>query len=452
MKIRDRLSLQFTLTFAILLFLVLAIIYITTEKNRKTDFFERLHDRALTTAELFLAQDNLSEERFRDVQKKYPLYLPDEVVRIYNDNYDPVFIYQNSFQWPKKIVDDVKRKRDIHYVDGKTQVSGIYYNDNSGNYVVLISAVDNYGYKRMHDLAWAMAFTFFISVVVMFFMGRLFARIALSPITKVINEVKIIRATSLDKRLKAKESKDEINELVVTFNNLLEHLDQSFEAQRSFVTNSSHELRTPITSIIGDIEVTLLSDREKEEYKMTLQRVLTETEKLNELINSLFELAQANIDVNDFEEIRLDELIWQVKDEWSNKIPGSNIELTYNLPADTRKYTINGNRYLLFIALGNVVKNALKFSNNKVVKCSIYSQMDSIVISVKDTGIGISQEDRQKIFQPFYRGANTTGYAGLGIGLSLSEKIFRLHDMTINVNAEYTDGTEFLISAPMKTS
>jgi signal transduction histidine kinase len=371
-------------------------------------------------------------------------------VRIYNDKYDPVFINQNSFQWPRNIIDKVKDRKILYYADGKTQVAGIYYNDNSGDFTVIISAVDNYGYKRMNDLRWSMALTFFVSVILMFFLGRLFARIALSPITKVINEVKIIRATSLDKRLKAKESKDEINELVITFNNLLEHLEQSFEAQRAFVTNSSHELRTPLTSIMGDIEVTLVFDREKDEYKKTLQRVLGETEKLNELINSLFELAQANIDVNDFEEVRLDELMWQVKDEWSNKIPGSQIELVYNLPPDPKKFTIQGNRYLLFIALGNIVKNAIKFSDNKAVTCAVYYQNDSTIISVRDMGIGVASEDIQKIFQPFYRGANSSGYTGLGIGLSLSEKIFRLHDITIKVNPECTEGSEFLITSTVK--
>ncbi|MCW3123124.1 MAG: hypothetical protein JWQ38_2616 [Flavipsychrobacter sp.] len=450
MKIRDRLSLQFTLSFAILLLVVLVSIYITTEKNRKTDFFSRMNNRALTVAELFLAEDNLSKEKFSEVQKKYPLSLPEEVVRVYNNSYESVFIKEGTAQWDRKIIDKVKAQGTLNYTEGNTQVSGIYYIDNSGNFTVLISAVDHYGHQHMHQLFWAMTLTFFISVIIMFFLGQLFARIALSPISKVINDVKIIRATSLDKRLQAKASKDEINELVITFNNLLEHLEQSFEAQRSFVANASHELRTPITSIIGDIEVTLVFDREKEEYKKTLQRVLAETGRLNELINNLFEMAQANIDVNDFEEIRLDELLWQVKDEWTNKVPGSNIELVYNLPDDHRDYTIQGNRYLLYIAMGNIVKNAIKFSGNKPVICSIHCTENAAVITVKDHGIGIAKEDMQKIFQPFYRGANTQGYIGFGIGLSLSEKIFRLHGMNINVDPDQTGGTVFLITIPAK--
>jgi len=444
MKIRDRLSLQFSLIFAVLLFLVLASIYVTTEKNRKIDFENRLYDRTLTVAELFLAEDNLSKEKFKDVQKKYPLYLPDEKLGIYNDKYQPVFIKQDSIQWPVSTINQVIAKRKITFSEGNMQSLGLYYNDNSGNFVVLISALDNSGLKRMHDLFIDMLFTFFISVIIMFFLGRLFARNALTPILKVINEVKFIRSTSLNKRLQYNKSRDEIHELIATFNNLLEHLEQSFEAQKSFIAHASHELRTPMTAIIGEVEVTLSHDRSLEEYKYSLNNILSETIKMNELINNLFEMAQANIEVNT-EEIRLDELLWQVKDEWCNKIKGSQIDLDYELPADSKDITILGNRHLLFIALGNLINNAIKFSNNQNVVCRLYTEGQRIKISIKDKGIGIPESEWEKIFTPFTRGSNSGGYSGLGIGLSLTEKILKLHNAKIGINKNYKNGTEFII-------
>jgi signal transduction histidine kinase len=444
MKIRDRLSLQYTLVSAVLFFLVLAGIYLFTVQHLKNDFEYRLRDRAITNAELFLAQDNLSAEKFRDVQKKYPQSLPEEIVRIYNDKDEPVFITTGGYQWPKEVIDKARQEKSIFYSDGNRQTVGIYYIDNSGNFTVLASAVDTFGQNQMRQLFWRMFISFFISVVILFFAGRLFARIALSPIVKVIGDVRFIRSTSLDKRLQTKAGKDEINELAVTFNNLLEHLEQSFEAQRSFVAHASHELRTPITSIIGDVEVTLSQDREKEEYKDTLKGVLTESEKLNELTDNLFELAQTNIDITEFRNLRLDELLWQVKDEVS-RIPGSQIELLYNLPEDHRKYTIQGNSQLLFMAIGNILKNAVKFSNNQVVTCTLYLQNNTPVISIRDTGIGIGEEDINNIFQPFYRGGNTFGYSGYGVGLSLADKIFRLHNIKTTVKSRLNEGTEFFL-------
>jgi signal transduction histidine kinase len=445
MKIRDRLSFQFTIISAVLLLAVLSGIYILTLHNKEKDFRARLIDRAITNAELFLAQDNLSVEKFKEVQKKFPLSLPAEIVRIYNDSNESVFIKDSTFQWPASVINQVRNQKFIYYYQGSRQVVGIYYVDNSGNFAVLVSATDIYGAQQMHQLFLVMFSIFIISVFIHLFAGRLFARIALSPIIKVIHDVKIIRSSSLDKRLETKGGKDEINELVHTFNNLLEHLEQSFEAQRSFVANASHELKTPLTSIVGEVEVALSQERTKDEYKNTLKDVLAESARLNELINNLFDLAQANFGITEFQELRLDELIWQVKDEWTNKIPDSKVELFYHRTEDPKKYIIYGNNYLLFIAVGNILKNAIKFSDNKMVTCALYLQNNFPVISIRDNGIGIKKEDIQNIFLPFFRGANAIGYSGYGIGLSLVDKIFRLHNVRISINSELGKGTEFFL-------
>ena len=443
MKIRDRLSLQFAGLSAVLLFLVLAAIYGLFWNNRQQDFYTHLLDRAITNAELYLAQDNLSAEKFREVQRKYPQSLPEEIVHIYNDKDQSVFIKDSTDQWPKSTIDRVRRERSIDYSKGTRQTVGIFYRDNSGDFVILASAIDKDGFAKLQQLLGIMVIGFMISVAILFFAGRLFARIALSPIIKVIHDVRIIRSSSLNKRLETKGGKDEINELAVTFNNLLEHLEQSFEAQSSFVAHASHELRTPVTSIIGDVEVTLSQERSRDDYVKTLQGVLAESEKLNDLINNLFELAQTNIDITEFRDLRLDELIWQIKDEWTSRTPENQIDLQYHLPEDPRKFTIQGNNYLLFIAISNILKNAIKFSNNHIVSLRLYLLNNNPVISIRDSGIGIGKEDLQKIFQPFFRGANTFGYAGYGVGLSLADKIFRLHNVRVDVKSQLEKGTEF---------
>jgi signal transduction histidine kinase len=449
MRIRDRLSLQFTLIFAVLLLLALATIYFVTYKYRAGNFYARIKDRALITAELFLAEDSLSEENFRAVQKKYPQSLSDEIVRIYNDKDRPVFLQDTGYQWNHSIIDDVRDKEELNYSRKNVQTVGLYYRDNSGNFVVLASAVDLQGQETLRQLFWSMFSVWLISILVMYFLGSLFARIALYPITRVINAVKFIRSTSLDKRLPVKDGKDEINELSITFNNLLEHLEQSFDAQRSFVANASHELRTPLTSIMGGIEVALSVERDKEEYKKVLADVLVESEKLTDLINHLFELSHSNVDVNDFHEIRLDELLWQVKDEWSHRLADSKILLQYHLPEDPRRYTISGNSHLLFIALGNILKNAVKFSGGQTVTCTMSVQDNKAIIGIADQGIGIRPEDIPNIFQPFYRGSNALGHDGVGIGLSLSDKIFRLHNASVQVRSELGKGTTFFIIFPV---
>ncbi len=445
MKIKDRLLLQFTLLFAILLLGVLTSIYFITDKNRKNEFRSRLHDRAVTVAQLFLAEDNLPSEKFQDVIRKYPQSLPEEIVRIYDKDYRPVFIKESSPQWPHAVIDRVRALKQISYGEGQRQTAGIFYKDNSGDFTILASAVDVYGAQAMYQLFWVMLLSFLGSLLITLLIGHFFSGLALHPIKKIVNEVKIVRSTSLDKRLQDTGRQDEINELVISFNNLLEHLQQSFDAQRQFVSNASHELRTPLTSIIGDIEVTLHTRRTEEDYQKALLNVLHETEHLNNLLNSLLELAQANIDVNDLQEVRLDELLWQVKDEYDHH---NVAELHYHLCADTRHYTLLGNRHLLFLAVGNILKNALKFSDNKPVSCTLSSGAGKTELSIRDQGIGIDEKDYAKVFQPFYRAANAQHYAGVGIGLSLAERIFRLHNAGIHIHSVAGEGTEVIIGFP----
>src|SRR5258708_16313604 len=131
---------------------VLDGIYILTSEHRKNDFHQRLLERAVTNAELFLAQDNLSEEKFRDVRRKFPQSLPEEIVGIYNDSNQSVFIKDSSYQWPWSAIERVRRQKNLYYTEGKRQTAGIYYVDNSENFTVLLSAIHTTAPHPIHHL------------------------------------------------------------------------------------------------------------------------------------------------------------------------------------------------------------------------------------------------------------------------------------------------------------
>ena len=244
---------------------------------------------------------------------------------------------------------------------------------------------------------------FFISsLFITFFIGRIFASISLQPIVSITGNLKRIRASSLHHRLPVNTAKtDETDNLSSAINQLLEHLEQSFEGQKSFVANASHELRTPITSILGEAEITLMKDRKPAEYKHALEEIVGSVERLNHIINSLMELMQTNLDNKDFQSIRIDELIWEIADELPFKTMVDHIKVSYDLPGDQSKRTLQGNRQLLFIAISNILKNAMKFSGNKEVSCTVSCKDNHVIIIIRDSGIGISEDDLKKIFQPF---------------------------------------------------
>jgi signal transduction histidine kinase len=450
MKVKNRLSLQFTFMFAILLLVVLTGIYVLVEHNRLKSFMNKLDERAVTVAQFYLAEDNLSKDIFRQVAKKFPQSLTHESIRVYDDKFNSKFTREDSISWKHDFLSQIVKKKSIHLRQGETQITGIYYPDNSGNFIVVVSAIDDRGLHDMEQLRLIMTAFFISSLFITFFIGRIFARISLQPIVSITDNLKRIRASSLHHRLSVNQAKtDETDNLSSAINQLLEHLEQSFESQKSFVANASHELRTPITSILGEAEITLMKERSPEEYKHALQEIVGSVERLNYIINSLMELMQTNLDNKDFQSIRIDELIWEIADELAFKTNTDPIKIIYDLPTDQSKRTLQGNRQLLFIAINNILKNAVKFSVGQEVLCTVGYKNQQMVIAIKDVGIGISPADIKKIFQPFYRSANALNFSGYGIGLSLTNNIVKQHNGSIQVESILGQGTTFYVYLPI---
>lgn len=444
--IRTRLALQFTAIFAVILSLVFATVYELSAISSRVAFRNELKDRAITAAEVFLAGDNLTKSRFRQIQKRYEVKLPDEVIRAYNKLNQPVFIADTPKYWAAGMINEVRGRKEFFFKAGNRECCGIYYHDNQGDYVIISSAVDSGSRQRLGSLELVLGLTFFITLTIVYTLGQWFALNALRPILGVIKQVQGISASNLHLRVEEGLGQDEITELAVTFNNLLVRLETSFDMQKSFVSNASHELRTPITSFIGEIEVTLNRTRSSLEYQDTLSRLLEQAERLKEITNSLLDLAYTGSEIEKKEEVRIDELIWDLKKHFDEKAGAPVIDVQMkNLPEEQRSLVIPGNRQLLFIAFGNIVSNAIKFSSGEKVTCSLNFRNKKLYIMIQDKGIGIEKTALGQIFQPFFRAENARKFGGQGIGLSLSEKIISLHRGEISIDSQLNRGTLFTI-------
>jgi signal transduction histidine kinase len=270
----------------------------------------------------------------------------------------------------------------------------------------------------------------------------------LKPINEIIDRVNKITDSNLNLRLSEGTGKDELAELAITFNNMLERLENAFELQQSFVASASHELRTPLTSIIGSIEVLLSRQRNTDEYKIVLQTVLEDAERLHKLSDGLLNIAQASSDINNIkmEYIRIDELLEESKNALQNQISESNMDLYFeNMPANSEDLLIKGNKNLLMIAFENLLENANKFSENRNIKIILINSPESITVTISDSGIGIPEKDRKNIFQTFYRAENARSFSGSGVGLSLCQKIILLHNGTLSIQSELGKGTEVIV-------
>jgi signal transduction histidine kinase len=268
---------------------------------------------------------------------------------------------------------------------------------------------------------------------------------------EVIDEVDQITATNLHKRVKVGRSKDEIAHLAVTFNQMLDRLEGSFMMQKNFVANASHEFRTPLTSMKGQIEVMLMQQRKEEDYIRTLSSINEDINNLSELLQSLSELAKLNVEfIEDaFEPIAVIDLVLDARAELLKNKPRYSIDLdVQNISGDEEPGRITGNVALIKSAITNLMDNACKFSPDMRVMVTILFSGE-VAIQFRDEGIGISESEIRHIFEPFYRGNDTRNIAGHGIGLSLVKRIIEFHNGTITVKSKQGSGTVFTITMPI---
>jgi signal transduction histidine kinase len=407
-----------------------------------------LTDRAKVASQLYLKADEISSDSLGNVRKRFLRQLPNEIIRIYNDRNEALFIKDKQQYWSSKIIALVRKKKELAFPEGDRQTVGVYYNDNQGNFVILVSAIDIQGNKRLSDLIEIMIILLVSAIAALFIISRWFAKKALKPIDDLVKQIQMIRASNLSLRVSEGDGKDEISTLAQNFNSLLIHLENAFELQQSFVTNASHELRTPVTSIIGEIEVALHKLRTPDEYHQLLLSVLTDAERLKETITGLLELAQVDMNYTQaiLSPVAIDELIWELSEYWTKRIGKNRFYVNIlQLPEDSEQLQIAANKSLLTIALNNIIGNAYKFSNNAPVQCDLYADEEKIKIKIIDHGIGIPIKEQEKVFNSFYRGANVKEHPGNGIGLYVTGKIIDLFNGTINIESTSEQGTAIVV-------
>ncbi len=271
--------------------------------------------------------------------------------------------------------------------------------------------------------------------------GYFIIKSSLYPVKKAINEVKKIESHNLDKRITTLSANDEIEELITTFNFMLDKLDDSFSKIKRFSNDVSHELKTPLTIIRGEIELGLRKDRTNEEYKNILKSTLEETKSLQELINSLLFLSKSNNKEieHQFTDVEIDDIITEVIAQNKKLIETKNIKFYFH---DFENIIVQGHPLLLKILIGNIIQNSLKYSHkNSIIDISLTTTQ----LVIKDYGIGIKEDDLKNIFDRFYRIDDARSGAGYGLGLSIVKSIANIHKFSLEVKSKYEEFTQFTI-------
>lgn len=298
--------------------------------------------------------------------------------------------------------------------------------------------------------------------------GQFLAHKALKPVDNITQTARLITSKNLNQRINPPKVKDEMSRLIETFNEMISRLDQSFQQTKQFTSDASHELKTPLTILKGEVEVMLRKERTPQEYQQTLKSNLEEINRMSQIVEDLLFLSKADtgeIHLNK-KNINLAEVITEVASQMNLLARSKNIHLfTSNHHQDIHVFADALRMRELFI---NLIENGIKYTEEggsihitlqKEYSPATHSQSVSkemekekfVKIIVSDTGIGIAKEDQEKIFNRFFRvdKARSREEGGSGLGLSICKWIVEAHQGKIRVESELGKGSSFIVKLPL---
>ena len=319
--------------------------------------------------------------------------------------------------------------------------------------VLIISSTEDI-YEHLSDIQsqlflLAILTSFIVGVFVFFISG-----IVIEPIKNILNVIKKMSDGHLNERIEEK-GHNELYQLAVSFNNMAEKLEKVEITRQEFVSNVSHELKTPLSSIKVLSESLLLQEGIPEEmYREFLQDINFEVDRMTDIINDLLQLVKLDMKQTAivFKPVNLNKCVEDIIKRLQPLADKKHIKLNYE---KLKEVTTDADEMKLSLALSNLIDNAIKYTDdNGNVDVEVDSDHQNAFVKVKDTGIGISEEEQQKVFERFYRVDKTRSRetGGTGLGLAITHNTVLMHNGSIKLISKDGEGSTFIVRIPLKQS
>ena len=311
------------------------------------------------------------------------------------------------------------------------------------SYGYIITAVSSENAEQLvTSLRKHFAWSFPIVLVILFLITRFLAGRSIRPIKQIISTSNTITSQNLDARIPLPQQKDELFDLATAINALLGRIHKSIDREKQFASDAAHELKTPLAVLKGTLEVLIRKPRTTEEYQEKINDSILEIDRLNDITEQLLVLARIEHDhAMALKTISLEDFIVNITDRFQKSVSLKSIHLHHEV---IEKVNISTNTKLLEMIIENLLSNAIKYSErnkNIYIKTGLNNGKPYCII--KDEGLGISKDEIQKIFNPFYRAHALTqkGIKGTGLGLSIVQKASDQLGLKIDLDSQVGVGT-----------
>ena len=313
-------------------------------------------------------------------------------------------------------------------------------------YIIVAMSLENSA-MVLKNLSKTLMIAYPLILLLLFIIARFIAGKSIKPISAIIQTSNNITKDNLKARIPLPQNKDELHLLSQTINNLLDRVENAIDREKQFTSDASHELRTPLAIIKGTLEVLVRKPRTEAEYKEKIDFCVTEVNRLNHLVDELLLLARFE---NQRQNLKLDNvylngLIVELVSRNSSAIKEKKITCNTNFSKDFYTQT---DSYLCSIIINNLITNAIKYSKKEaIISIDIAENETNLICTITDNGIGISEEDLQKIFEQFYR-SNSGQHPeikGTGLGLSIVKRLCLLLDIEVKIDSVENIGTKVIL-------
>ena len=437
MKLRFRFTAFFSLLFTLLLLLCIFIIYLFIEGVRKHDYNKRLWAQANYTYRAWqhipltdAVGKVIDDYHFSNTNNFHVLILDSSTQKVlFNIN------GKSEFLPAVNELKNLKSNNPLYSKKDDAQVVSIRILKPQPCYVVAYG-YDRFGIERVTTLGRILTIIAIIGVLFIIVFAIIIVNLITKPFIRLGVQMQRITETNLEERIKIKSGKlnHEEAKIATHFNAMLDRLERAFELQRSFVHHASHELRTPIATMLAQTELAINKNLSGEEAKKVFMSLKEDQQEMVELTNSLLLLSQYERTNTspEWPVIRLDELLYDTMGMVKRMLPNVNVSLEFaQMPDNELFLSIQGNDSLIRSAFRNLIKNAWLYSENKSVAITIDSSGSNILLHFDNNGKLLSLQEQERLFIPFFRASNSTQRKGFGLGLNIIQRIVTLHKGSI---------------------
>jgi len=442
MKIRNKILIYFSSTVIALSAISLTLIYILFYEYREEEFQQQQNEKIKYTVGLVTEFKEMSEEvaHLLDAQDIHDFY--DEKLLIYNGQKELIFSSLDSLSIAKttEILHALSPGNQwIETKEDEYDLIGVYLESKGKTYYGISKAYDAFGYSKLYFLRNVLIVIFIAISLIVLLLSVYLSNIISKPITRLAENL-----TDYDlgkeetKLLKPDYSSFELQHLTERFNELLKRTQEAFAFQKNAIHHISHELKTPVAVLVSEMERTKsLSDID--EIKIEMENLIHKANSFGEIINVFLEISKIESGQKILKSpLRIDELLFDIIAELKTLSPDFDFEINYFPDRfEENRLIIEANRMLIKQAFQNLLNNSIIYSEDQKAKIDIdVSSSDELQISISNKGAGVLQEEEALLFQPSFRGKNSEGKSGFGLGLVLAQKIFHVHQAEISYSHE----------------